>query len=83
MRDLIIGIQEDIQLGVLSFREIALKHNVPFAWVNEAWDMLCEQEAEEEQFNHDHLERDCDEPYEPEDAYLDASYEDRYDLGDY
>ena len=85
MRDLIIGIQEDIWVGVLSFREIALKHNVSIAWVNEAWDMLCEQEAEAEaeQFSHDHLERDHDEPYEPEDAYLDASYEDRYDLGDY
>jgi hypothetical protein len=40
----------------------------------------------------DSLERDWDESYEPdtddgevgnEDAYLDASYEDRYDLGDY
>jgi hypothetical protein len=33
---------------------------------------------------YDELERDHDEPYEPEpDAYLDASYEDQYDLGDY
>lgn len=38
---------------------------------------------------HDELERDWDERYEHEpfeggeDAYLDASYEDRYDLGDY
>ena len=31
---------------------------------------------------YDELERDHDEPYEP-DAYLDASYEDQYDLGDY
>lgn len=45
----------------------------------------------------DELERDWDEPYHPdgeedpnyevtgcnEDAYLDASYEDRYDLGDF
>lgn len=38
------------------------------------------------EFGHDHLERDCDEQYIPEpaeDAYLDASYEDRYDLGDW
>lgn len=31
----------------------------------------------------DELERDWDEPYEPEgneDAYLDASYEDRYEV---
>lgn len=73
-------IQADIQLGVLSFAQIAEKHLVPVSWVFEAWDLLCEQEAEEEQFNHDHLERDCDEQYEPEDAYLDASYEDRYEL---
>lgn len=39
---------------------------------------------------HDELERDWDERYEHEpfddsgeDAYLDAAYEDRYDLGDY
>lgn len=89
MRDLIIGIQEDIQLGVLCFADIAQKHRVPVSWVNAAWDMLCEQEAEEDRFMshlHDELERDHDEPYEPdpaEDAYLDASYEDQYDLGDY
>lgn len=43
---------------------------------------LCDQED----FYHDELERDWDEPYEPsmaEDQYLDASWEDRYDLGDY
>lgn len=86
MRDLIIGIQEDIQLGVLCFADIARKHRVPVSWVDEAWNMLCEQEAEAESFvshSHDELERDHDEPYEPdytEDAYLDASYEDRYEL---
>ena len=50
-----------------------------------------------EDFYHDELARDWDEPYYPdgvedpnyevtgcnEDAYLDAAYEDRYDLGDF
>jgi|LakMenE18May11ns_1017448.scaffolds.fasta_scaffold5220318_1 hypothetical protein len=48
-----------------------------------------------EDFYHDHLERDCDEGYEPEDGYEpdedyepsypdpDSEYENRYDLGDY
>jgi hypothetical protein len=39
-----------------------------------------------EDFYYDELERDWDEAYEPEggeDSYLDSSYEDRYDLGDY
>lgn len=81
MRDLISDIQQDIQLGVLSFREIAEKHNVPFAWVNEAWDMLCEEEDQAKRYAHDSLERDYGEPYEPD--YGDSWYEDQYDLGDY
>ena len=48
MSELMIDIQEDIQLGVLSFPAIAAKHHVPLSWVNEAWEALCEQEAEEE-----------------------------------
>ena len=42
-----------------------------------------EDAYDQENFYHDELERDWDEPYEPcnEDAYLDAAYEDRYDLG--
>ena len=75
MRDLIIDLQEEIQLGVLSFAEIARKYEVPVSWVAEAWDMLCEQEAEEEH-SHDHLERDCDESYEPDcDSWYDEQYE--------
>ena len=48
MSELMIDIQEDIQLGVLSFPQIAAKYKVPASWVTEAWDELCEQEAEEE-----------------------------------
>ena len=82
MRDLIIDIQEEIILGVLSFAEIAQKYEVPMSWVNQAWDILCEQEAEAEQFFdqgfHDELERDHDEPYEPD--YGDSWYDDQYEL---
>lgn len=82
MSDLVIDIQSDILAGVLSFREIAEKNEVPLSWVNEAWDMLCEQEAEaERQFDqgfHDELERDHDEPYEPD--YGDSWYDDQYEL---
>ena len=45
-----------------------------------------EHEAEYEDAFHDDLERDWDEPYEPEpdeDRYIDSWYEDQYDLGDY
>lgn len=84
MRDLIIDIQDEIALGALSFAQIAQKYEVPVSWVQEAWDLLCEREADIEQPTyHDELERDWDEPYEPEDRYLDSSYEDQYDLGDY
>lgn len=81
IRNLIIDLQEEIQLGVLSFQEIARKYEVPTSWVNEAWDMLCEQEAEEERYagySHDELERDHDEPYEPD--YADSWYDEQYEL---
>jgi hypothetical protein len=47
MSNLIVEIQEDIAIGVMSFKAIAEKHQVPLDWVNEAWDMLCEQEYQE------------------------------------
>jgi len=46
MSELMISIQEDIELGVLSFRSIAEKHNVPISWVTAGWDLLCEQEQQ-------------------------------------
>lgn len=82
MSDIVIGIQEDIQLCSLSFLEIAQKHEVPLSWVNEAWEMLCEQEAEaERQFDqgfHDEMERDHDEQYEPD--LTDSWYDEQYEL---
>lgn len=52
MSELMIDIQEDIQLGILNFPEIAAKHGVPTSWVHEAWAALCDQEAEEELRDH-------------------------------
>jgi len=49
MSDLMIDLQDEIRLGSLSFAEIARKYQVPTSWVNEAWDQLCQQEAEAEQ----------------------------------
>ena len=80
MRNLMIDLQDEIRLGVLSFAEIAQKYEVPTSWVQEAWDELCEQEAEAEQFAgyHDELERDHDEAYEPD--YGDSWYDEQYEL---
>lgn len=35
MSNLVIAIQEDIEAGLLSFDEIAAKHEVPYDWVDE------------------------------------------------
>lgn len=72
MSDLVCQIQNEILRGELSFAEIARAMDVPRSWVDEAAEMLAEQ--------------DCADDYDPayaEDAYLDASYEDRTDLGDF
>ena len=46
IKNVMVDIQNDIIAGILSFKSIAEKHNVPFSWVNMAWDELCEQENE-------------------------------------
>ena len=82
--DLMIDLQDEIRLGALSFADIARKYEVPVSWVNEAWDQLCQQEAEAEQFFdqgfHDELERDWDEAYEPD--YADSWYDEQYELSE-
>lgn len=82
MSDLLIDIQDEIQLGVLSFPQIARKYDVPLSWVTDTWEGLCEQEAEaERQFDqgfHDEFERDHDEQYEPDIG--NSWYEDQYEL---
>lgn len=85
LKSLVADIQEEIQLGVLSFAAIAQKYEVPMSWVNEAWEELCEQEAQSEPY-HDELERDHDEPYVPDEEYYpdpDSWYEAQYELEDY
>ena len=47
IKNVMVDIQNDIIAGILSFKSIAEKHNVPFSWVNMAWDELSEQENEE------------------------------------
>ena len=42
MRDVIIGIQEDIERGLLTFQQIANKHRVPLEWVDIACGELME-----------------------------------------
>ena len=42
MRDVIIGIQEDIERGLLTFQQIANKHRVPLDWVDLACGELME-----------------------------------------
>ena len=43
MRDVIIGIQEDIERGLLTFQQIANKHRVPLEWVDIACGELMQQ----------------------------------------
>ena len=43
MRDVIIGIQEDIERGMLTFQQIANKHRVPLDWVDIACGELMQQ----------------------------------------
>jgi hypothetical protein len=48
MSDLVSDIQDEIERGELAFSEIAIKFSVPTSWVDEAYDMLQEQYAEED-----------------------------------
>jgi len=44
LRDLVIDIQEDIEAGVLSFRQIAWQREVPYSWVEQIAQEMLEQE---------------------------------------
>jgi hypothetical protein len=46
MSDLMLDIQNDIELGELTFHQIADKYLVPFSWVDEAAKELMAQYAE-------------------------------------
>jgi len=41
---LLLDVQDDISMGVLSFNAIAKKYGIPLHWVAQVWDNLCEQE---------------------------------------
>jgi predicted flap endonuclease-1-like 5' DNA nuclease len=47
MRDVIIGIQEDIERGLLTFQQIANKHRVPLDWVDIACGELMQQHQDQ------------------------------------
>ena len=47
MNSLLIDIQEDLEDGVLSFAEIATKHEVPLQWVDEIAYMVQEYNSSE------------------------------------
>ena len=79
MRDLVTDITADIDEGLLSFEQIAVKHEVSLREV----DMLAMEIAEQDTFYHDELQRDWDEAYEPEYPDPDAEYESRYELEDF
>jgi len=53
MSELMIDIQNDIELGELSFHQIADKHLVPFSWVDAAaMEMI--QQAYDNDYNDDY-----------------------------
>lgn len=83
-RDMVIAIQDDIEQGELSFQQIAIKHEVTLREVEQLARDMADDFSYEDRY-YDELERDHDEPYEP-DEYVpdpDAWYEDQYDLGDF
>jgi hypothetical protein len=78
-KNLVSDILDDIDEGLLSLEQIAEKHEVSRREVQElafVGDVLGT-------FFYDELEREHDEPFEPEYPDPDSSYENQYDLGDY
>lgn len=45
---LVNKIEDDIRLGVISFKQIAIKHDVSYHFVNLIWEMMCVHEFAEE-----------------------------------
>ena len=71
MSELMFDIEHDLVNTDLDNAQIAQKHNVPIAWVYEVADEL-------QSYAYDELERDHDEPYEPD---TDTGYsDDQYDF---
>jgi len=62
MRDVIIGIQEDIERGLLTFQQIANKHRVPLDWVDIACGELMQnyQDQINDNWYDEQFELDCE-----------------------
>jgi len=62
MRDVIIGIQEDIEQGLLTFQQIANKHRVPLDWVDIACGELMQnyQDQINDNWYDEQYELDCE-----------------------
>ena len=48
VKNLVFDIEDDIRLGVLSFKQIAEKYSVSAYVVEMVWEQMCEQEFQEE-----------------------------------
>lgn len=48
VKNLVFDIEDDIRLGVLSFKQIADKYSVSIDVVNMIWNDMCEQEFQDE-----------------------------------
>ena len=59
MRDVIIGIQEDIERGLLTFQQIANKHRVPLDWVDIACGELMQHYLNDNWYD-EQYELDCE-----------------------
>ena len=80
MSKLTLDIQEEIDRGEFTFQQIADNYGVSLREV----DALAFEIMEQDVMLYDHMERDWDEPFEPEGYdYPDAEYESRYELEDF
>jgi len=75
INSLMIDIQNDLIDNFLSFAQIAQKHKVPLNWVNSAWDMLCEQEADAAGYGRNQLDHDDTYAVTVRDSWYDDQYE--------
>ena len=78
---------EDMHRDGMTAAQIAQELDIPRSTVEEFIEAILTQDWDDHvDFAHDALERDHDEPYEPEEEYFpdpDSEYEGRYDLHDY
>ncbi len=80
MSQLAMELEEAVARGDLSFEEIARMFEVPRQWVVDAASDLFEGPQD---VSYDHLERDWDEPYEPDVDRFDDWYEEQYEVEEF